>query len=219
MKYFLMLSAVAALAFVGSMSLAEPKPSLVSDAWELTAEFQPLQAIEVNIPGQGRQKFWFLRYTITNDTKEDQVFVPEFVLYTDSGDLVRAQRSVPPMVYDKIKKTFNDPQLKDQTAMTGKVLQGEDNAKSGVAVFRDFDGIAGEVHIFVGGLSGETKEVELPVAIEVKQMNSEGQTETVATKKAILARTLDLKYLFPGNPAARTYHDSLNPKEKTWVMR
>jgi hypothetical protein len=219
MKYLLVFAAAVVWTVSGITALAQPKPSPSSNAWELDFDCQPLQAIEVVVPGQGKQKFWFLRYTVTNHNKEDQVFVPEFVLYTDNGDVARGQRGVAPMVYDQIKKTFNDPQLKDQTAMLGKVLQGDDNAKSGVAIFRDFDGIAGEIHIFVGGLSGETAEVELPVAIEVKQVNAKGNTETVNTKKVLLARTLDLKYIFPGNPAARSFRDPLEPKDKTWIMR
>src|ERR1035437_5873819 len=186
MKYLLVFAAAAVWAVSGITVLAQPKPSPSSNAWEFDFDCQPLQAIEVNVPGQGRQKFWFLRYTVTNHTKQDQIFVPEFALYTDNGDVVNGQRRVPPMVYDQIKKTFNDPQLKDQTAMTGKILQGDDNAKSGVAIFRAFDGIAGEIHIFVGGLSGETAQVELPVAIEVKQVNAKGNTETVNTKKVLL---------------------------------
>ncbi len=219
MKYLLVVAAAAVLAVSGITVLAQPKPSPTSDAWQLDFDCQPLQAIEVNIPGQGRQKFWFLRYTLTNHSKEDQTFVPEFVLYTDNGDVARAMRGVPPTVYDAIKKTFNDPQIKDQTAMTGKILQGDDNAKSGAAIFRDFDGIAGEVHIFVGGLSGETAEVELPVEIQVQQINPKGESETVSTKKALLTRTLDLKYIFPGNPAARSFRGELAPKDKNWIMR
>lgn len=219
MKYLLIFAGVAALAIMGSMSVGQPKPSPLSDAWELDAEFQPLQCIEVLIPGQGPQKFWFLRYTVTNNTKEDQIFVPEFTLYTDSGDLLRAQRNVPPMVYEKIKKTLNLPDMKDQTAMTGKLLQGEDNAKTGVAIFRDFDGIAGQVHVFVGGLSGETQEVELPVEVEVKQLSPKGEQETVMKKKVVLARTLDLTYSFPGNPKAKKFNQALTPKSKEWIMR
>ena len=219
MKYLLVFAATAVLAVSGMTVLAQPKPSPSSNAWLLEFECQPLQAIEVNVPGQGRQKFWFLRYTVTNHTNVDQIFVPEFVLYTDNGDVSRAMRGVPPTVYDQIKKTFNDPLLKDQTAMTGKLLQGEDNAKSGVAIFRDFDGIAGEVHIFVGGLSGETTEVELPVEIPVKQISLKGETEIVNKKKVLLTRALDLMYVFPGNPAARSFHDALASKEKTWIMR
>ena len=218
MKYVLVIAA-AVLAVTGIAVLAQPKPSPASDAWQLDFDCEPLQTIEINTPGQEMQKFWFLRYTLTNRTKEDQVFVPEFVLYTDNGDVARAQRRVPPMVYDKIKKAFNDPQLKDQTAMTGKILMGEDNAKRGVAVFRDFDGIAGEVHVFVGGLSGETAKVELPVEVQVRQINPRGEPEVVSKKEVLLARTLDLKYIFPGNPAARSFRDPLPHKEKNWIMR
>ncbi len=147
------------------------------------------------------------------------MFVPEFVLYTDNGDLVRSQRGIPPMVFDQIKKTFNDPLLVDQTTMTGKILQGEDNAKCGVAIFKDFDGIAGEVHVFVGGLSGESQEVELPVEVQVRELSAKGELQTVAKKKVVLSRTLDLMYVFPGNPAARTFTGRLTTKDKNWIMR
>ena len=41
----------------------------------------------------------------------------------------------------------------------------------------------------------------------------------VNTKKALLTRTLDLKYVFPGNPAARSFRGELTPKDKNWIMR
>ena len=219
MKYLVVIAAAAILAAAGAMALAEPKPSPTSDAWELEVEFQPLQAIQVDIPGHGVQNFWFLRYTVINHTGEDQIFVPDFTLYTDAGDLLHGMKGVPPRVYDQVKKVFNDPLLKDQTAMTGKLLQGEDNAKNGVAIFKDFDGIAGEVHIFIGGLSGETAEVELPQEVTLKEVDPKGNLVEVVRKKVMLAKTMDLTYIFPGNPAAKTFREQLQPKDKTWVMR
>ena len=55
--------------------------------------------------------------------------------------------------------------------------------------------------------------------IKVKQVNSRGEVHEVSQKKAVLSRTLDLKYLFPGNPAARSFRGELKPLDQNWIMR
>jgi hypothetical protein len=199
--------------------VAAPKPSQVPVSWQLDIDLKHPRAVELTMPGRTEpERFWYIRYTVTNRSGRDCIFVPEFVLYTDTGQILRAGYGVPTAAFKAIKQIHNEPLLKDTTSMTGKLLQGEDNAKDGLAVWRDFDPAAGEFDIFIGGLSGETAEVQLPRPIQVVELDTSGKTATVTKEKLVLAKTLHLKYGVPGEAAGRT-HIKPEPAKKQWVMR
>jgi len=221
MKY---LAAMTAVAFV-VVTLAAypvrsaPKPSAVPIRWQLDIETQPVESIKLTLPGTNApQLFWFVRYLVTNNTDRDVIFVPDFVLYTDTGQILRAGQKVPTAVFKAIKKMYNEPLLKDMTDMTGKILQGADNAKEGVAIWRDFDPKAGGFDIFIGGLSGETAEVKLPKPVKVVEMDAKGNEVVVSKDRVVLSKTLDLQYSIPGEAQARAY---IKPAllKRQWVMR
>jgi hypothetical protein len=173
----------------------------------------------VVLPGQfAPKRFWYVRYTVTNRTGEDRIFVPEFVLYTDTGEILRAGQQVPSAVFREIKTICNDPLLKDTTEITGKLLQGEDNAQDGVAIWTDFDPKAGLIDLFIGGLSGETEQIDLPTPIQEVQIDIRGGEKIVEKTKAILSRTLQMTYKIAGEAAARK---QVRPELvlKEWVMR
>jgi hypothetical protein len=74
--------------------------------------------------------------------------------------------------------------------MTGKVLPGEDNARTGVAIFAPLDRGTDYFRIFVEGLSGEY----------VERPNPAATAETPEDEKVIrLRKTLVLEYKFPGD--------------------
>ncbi len=215
-----MVLAAASLALMQAQARsAAPKPAQVPSSWEIDFEHQTPQAIRVQVPGEKSPRtFWYMQYQVTNHTGADQTFVPEFVMYTQTGQMLRAGAGVPFVVYDKVKQTLNNPLIQDSNAIVGKLLQGNDNAKLGVAIWPDFDPQTGIIDIFVGGLSGETAEVTLPQPIEVVQTDISGQKKTVEKTTIILNKTLDLRYLVPGEAANRP---NVTPTlEKTsWVMR
>jgi len=196
-----------------------PKPSRVPTTWQVDIDLKEPKAIELPLPGRARpQRFWYVRYTVTNRTGQELIFVPAFVLYTDTGQILRAGSKVPTAAFQAIKNLYNAPLLKDITGMTGRLLQGEDNAKEGVAIWRDFDPKAGAFDIFIGGLSGENAEVRLPKPIEVVELDATGKETTVVKDKAIVSKTLHLRYSIPGEAAARLW---TKPKleKRQWVMR
>jgi hypothetical protein len=191
----------------------------VPESWQLDIEYEAPRMIELNLPGfSGTQRFWYMIYTVSNPTDEDRIFIPEFVLYTESGELHRAGQHVPRSAFERIKQLYNNPLLKNQTAMTGKLLQGEDNAKTGIAIWRDFDPKAGAFDIFIGGLSGETEVVELPVPIRMTEVDIRGNVQEVTRDEIVLARTLRLRYNVPGEAAGR---GRVVPRltRREWVMR
>jgi hypothetical protein len=198
-----------------------PKPAEVPTSWQLDIDYDPPKAILVSLPGKSKpQVFWYMRYTVTNNSNDEHVFVPNCVLYTNTGEIIPAGRNVPTTVFDAVKKLHNAPLLKDVTSITGSLLRGEDNAKDGVAIWPDFDPAAGEIDIFFGGLSGETAEVELPggKTIEVTETDGFGNQRTVQKTKMLVSKTLHLHFAVPGEAASRL-NTVAKLLDKEWVMR
>lgn len=200
-------------------SVCAPKPSQAPIEWEIDFEHATPKPIYVKIPGQTQAElYWFMVYKVTNRTGEDRFFVPDIVMYTATGQILQAGQGVNVTVYEQIKKLLNEPLLQDSVGMTGKLLQGADNAKLGVAIFKDFGPKAAAFDIFVGGLSGEYATVELPTPIEVTQITVDGEPRTVTKTSVILGKTLKLAYSI--RTEARSRIDA-KPQldEKVWVMR
>jgi len=217
----LLLVVLTALVFVASPAHPAIEPSTVPISWELGFRIaNPPQSIRVRVPGEAEPvTFWYMRYTVINRTGKDRIFVPDFVLYTDTGQVVHGGKNVPVAVFETIKKLHNDVLLTDITGMTGKLLQGEDNAKDGVAIFRDFDPKAGAFDIFVGGLSGETAELALPRPIEVMEVDAKtGEKKKVTKTSVVLTKTRHLYDKIPGEAKARP-RTQVKLAKKTWVMR
>lgn len=201
------------------LSGSYPKPLTVPQQWQFDVEIGDLRPISVRLPDKTEdQIFWYLRYTVTNRSGEDRTFVPEIILYTDTGEIIRSGKRTPMVVFDKIKAVYNDTLMKVPTAMTGTLIQGEDNAKGSVAIWPDFDPNAGKVSIFLGGLSGETVSVKLPAPITVVEPDWQGKEHSVTKDKLLLTKTLELQYAVPGEKTARRH---LAPKlvKQQWVMR
>jgi len=198
---------------------APPKPMVVPQYWQFDLDAEPLLPIELKLPGSAQpQLFWYLRYTVTNKGGGDHVFVPEFVLYADTGEIIRTGQRTSTQVFLEIQKLYKDPLMNRQTAVTRKLLSGEDNAQSSVAIWPDFDPNAGTVDIFIGGLSGETKKIPLPAPIQVVETDWKGERHTVTRSEMILSKTLHLRYEVPGQASARKF---VKPRLvlKEWVMR
>lgn len=211
--------ASAVLAFVHATAWTAPKPSEVQVAWQLEIDYKAPQAIQVQIPGESQcRTYWYMRYTITNRTGAERFFVPQFVLYTDTGKVYPAGKDVPTAVFATIKELHNDPLMRTMTGMAGQILQGDDNAKEGVVIWPDFDPQAGQVDIFISGLSGETAEVELPNPVMVQEIDVRGQTKEVEKKTVVLRKTLSLRYAVPGEAAARL-RSPVKLLKQEWVMR
>jgi hypothetical protein len=202
-----------------SPAVTAPQAYEVSEEWQLDVELGQPRAIYVSVPGQDRPVlYWFLPFTVTNRTGEDQLFVPEISLYTNTGQLLRAGAGVNPAAFQKIKKIYNNPLLQDVMGLTGKILQGADNAKDGVAIFSNFDPEATSFTIFFGGLSGDTVTIKLPSPVKVQVVKPDGTTQTVTRDRVTLAKTLQLQYSLAVGPNSR---GNAKPQllRRDWIMR
>jgi hypothetical protein len=151
-----LLVALAAVGSVAERASAVPEPSPVPRRWEFRIEPGPLRLTSVDVPGRGPEAFWYFTFKVTNNTGEDRFFAPSFQLSLDNGEVIRSGRDVPRVVTETIMQRLNQPLLIDEVAIQGTLLQGPENAKEGLVIFRADDLHVDVVRLFAAGFSGET---------------------------------------------------------------
>ena len=204
MKFLLLrLLTVAMILPVGSSASADhPKPSIYPKSWQIDFEHGKPQRIVVNVPGQKvPQAYWYMTYTATNNTDEERAFLPVFELLTEDGKLGRSDRNIPLSVFDAIKKREGNRFLEQSTQIAGAIRLGEDQARDGVAIWREPNPEMGSFSIFITGLSGEATTVPGP-----------------GDKDVILRKTLQLNYLVRGDEVYPG-EDEVNDNPESWIMR
>lgn len=203
-----------------AVNVTPPKPSDVAVKWELDFTFDAPRPILLPVPGEAKPvTFWYVVYTVTNHTPREQDFMPDFVLYTDTGQILRSGQGVPGMVFREIKKAINQPLLIDQADLSSKpLLRGDDNAKQGLMIFTDLDAQAGSFDIFVCGLSGETVKIRPPNPVPTVVFDANDQRQIEMAAEIVLSKTLQLTFSLPGEAAAR-FRTAAALQQKKWVMR
>ena len=158
------------------------------DEYDLDFRFDHPEPIVVTTPEGEKQVYWYLVYTITNTGDEARHYVPAFILYSDTASVQHA--GLHPDVFEAIKKTRKIRFLENTVKMVGKILPGEDNARTGVAIFAPLDRKTDHFTIFVEGLSGQYIERPNPAADE----------NTPEDEKVVrLRKTIALEYKLPGD--------------------
>lgn len=179
-------------------SMAPPSPSASNPRWELRFEtVQPLRLVQVD-----GEWYWIMTYLATNRTNEDLIFVPNAILATDAGDILRDGQ----ISFDTTRKILDligNPLLKSKNEIIGQIKQGREHAEEGLLVWK-----AGEltevrdVRVFIGGLSSETQVVENPATGE----------------DLVVRKHLALEFDCPGDPRA-TPSKAVYLRKEHWIMR
>lgn len=187
---------------VSSVTQRDPRePSRIPVSWELNFKYGPVERVYVDVDGK-QTPFWFIRYTVTNNSGRDVLFTPSFELVSENGQALQAFKGIPTSVFDKIKGLYKNSLMLSPTDIYGKLLQGDDNAKDGVIIFPAIDPNARNFRLFVMGLSGETTD---------KVINP------VTNKPVLLQKTLELDINIPGQAIG------IEPTSKVtaskWVMK
>ncbi len=194
-----------------------PTPKIVPTAWELDLTFENPKQMTLRLPGEkAPSTFWYLLFQVQNGSGSDHNFTPRFTLYTDTGEVMHSVGS-PTAAFMAIQTRHNNPLLQNLPSVSGRLLQGEDNAKDGVAMWKDLPEDVRAFDLFIGGLSGEQETVQLPKPIVIEVVE-DGKTKKITKDKMTLFKTLKLSYSIPGEAAGR----SSNPPKlikKSWVMR
>ncbi len=181
---FVSVGLVAAWAAISPNSAwAYPEPAIVSPSWSLDVEVQAPAAISIEDVDGSIRWFWYVSYKVVNPTDEDLLFIPEITIANDLGKIINAGENVPPTVFPAIKKRIGNPLLLSPVQVVGKLLQGGDFAREGVAIWPAPEGDVDAFSVFIAGLNGETQNIANPLTGE----------------SVLVRRTLMLDYKSPGN--------------------
>jgi len=187
-----------------------PKPSLYPISWELGFTHSQPQRIVVKAPGESSASaYWYITYTVTNNTSQEQLFLPLFEMLTDDGSVARSDKNIPPAVFDAIKAREKRELLQPPLSVGPELRIGEDQAIDSVAIWHEPKLRMGQFTIFATGLSGEW--VYLKDAQGQPLKDKDGQP-------VILRKTLMLTYQVRGD---ETFGgpNALEEKSQQWVMR
>ena len=216
------------LVLVPGYVLAAPEPSPVPSGWNLTFHYQDPQRVEVSLPGRSAPTtFWYQLYTVVNTSGQDVMFMPRFELMTASGTIIPSEQGVSARVFAAIceRHAKDRPLLQSPAQIIGRLLQGEDNARDGVAIWPDFSAKADKFTVYVAGLSQEARQVANPayqsgLPETVPQRLADGTTvPAVANPRMFtLHRTLAMRYDLPGDVRTRAGAVPVRTGQE-WVMR
>lgn len=205
--------ALVCLVVASPMSVSQadfPKPSVYPISWEIAFSHGKPQRIVVQTPGeQTATAYWYMTYTVTNNSDQEQIFLPRFELLAEDGRVVRSDTNIPAAVFNAIKAREKKQLLEPFTTIAGEIRLGEDQARDGVAIFPEPSTRMGHFTVFVAGLSGEATTLKDDKG-EVSK-DKDGQP-------VILRKTLRLNYhvrgdeVYPGE-------DEVNENAEEWVMR
>jgi hypothetical protein len=207
---------------------AAPEPSIAPKSWQLEFEFDDPRRLVIQLPGQSKpQVYWYMLYNVTNNSNRDVQFMPRFEIVTDKLQVLETDTGADPAVFNAIKKIHlkDRPFLLEPLEVLGKLLQGADNAKDSVAIWRDFSGDTRQFTVFVTGLSGETVILPNPTydsakpEFVMKDLPGGVKTKVMTNpRRFVLYKTLSVGYRLPGDDEARKHAEPIRETVE-WLMR
>src|ERR1700679_4014069 len=74
-----------------------PEPSPYPVDWELTFTHDAPKRIVVDVPGSNTpQAYWYIKYSVTNNSDKEQQFLPVFEMMTNDGTIIRSDDKISP---------------------------------------------------------------------------------------------------------------------------
>lgn len=203
------------LAFVlcvafSAVCLAEPKPSPYPITWEFKFTHGPIRRVMVKAPGEtAARPYWYMTYQVTNNTDQERSFLPVFEMMTKDGKTIRSDLNISAAVFDVIKQREKIKFLEGYPAIADQLRLGEDQARDGVAIWREPMAEMGQFSVFVGSLSGE---------VQVFKDAKDQPVKDAQGNPVLLRKTLQIKYLIRGDEVYPG-EDPVVEQGKEWVMR
>lgn len=196
----------AALGLTAASVALPPEPNPIPVRWQLDLDVGPLRVASVETPGQGPMLYYFLTYTVTNNTDQDILLAPSFELATETGTNVVAGQGVPAVVTQTILDRLDNPLLNDQVGMIGVLRRGEAYARDGLVVWPVRDNEADEARVYMAGFSGETTRIEVI------------DRESGDPRDVVLRKTLMAVHEIPGHVDGRG-NAPIERVVNRWIMR
>lgn len=204
------------LAFAGTLAfvkraVAYPKPSPYPITWEL--KFKHSTPKRITVDGKA---YWYMTFTVTNKTDEEQLFLPQFDFLSRDGKNYPSDKGVSADVFKQIRKVERNGDLQPLVEIAGPVKVGEDQTKEGVAIWPEPSPRMGTFHIFVTGLSGEAVITEHGEEKKIKDWTKISEDER--KKQNVMRKTLDLTFQVSGDGSHPDEQPAHFVKEE-WIMR
>lgn len=197
-----MMVATAGQLSMTSRALAAPEPEVIPTRWELRAKFSPLRVVKLDT-GSGPKAYYYLTYTVENNSGQDVLFAPSFDLVATDGSVTKSGKGINTDTTKKIIEVTGQKDLQDQIGVIGALLQGPENAKDGIVVWPAESLRPGDLTVYAAGFSGEAATVKPPTGKEAE---------------AVLRKTRSLTFKVPGD-AAELKNEAMSLTEDKWVMR
>jgi hypothetical protein len=199
-----LIAAVLSASAVPSLAGKFPEPSVYPIAWQLDyKQAMPKRIVVDTTP------YWYITYTVTNNTGQEQTWRPDFEMLTNEGKIVRSDRNIPADVFDRIKAREGNKLLETASVVAGPLRQGAGQAKDGVAIWKEPAARMGKFKVFVGGLRGEF----------VILKDEDGKPQMGPDKlPLILRKTYEADYAIYGDEFYPG-RDDVHELKHTWVMR
>ncbi|MFA7238106.1 MAG: hypothetical protein WC058_14680 [Phycisphaeraceae bacterium] len=188
-----LLSIIAILCLAASATAGAPEPRIVTNSWQLDVKYGHPRMICVMDENNSPQYFWYLTYTITNNSGEDRLFIPAFTVLTDRGSVIEPNRKVGPLIVKAIQKEQRNPLLEGPVQVIGQLLQGADNAKDSMIVWPVPVEDTNSIKLFIEGLSGEQAVVLPPDSDKPVTLRKALQLEweTPGSREQLLAKPIE----------------------------
>jgi hypothetical protein len=181
-----------------------PEPSIYPIKWEFDFKHGTPRRVVVNSIG-----YWYLSYTVTNNTGQEQLWAPDFKMMASDGSIIQSDRNIPAEVFDRIKGMEKNRFLQPANQVSGSLRQGPDQARDGVAIWKEPNPRMGNFKIFVGNLSGEYAILKDDDGKEMKTPDGDPM---------IVRKTLELDYAVYGDEFYPEHHE-VHELGHQWVMR
>ncbi len=191
-----------------------PQPAARPIAWELDFSYLSPQRIEVQAPGSSKpETYWYLVYTVTNQSGATQRFFPSFQLMTEDLRVFDTDTGISPLVFNAIRERHRQTHryLVHPSLAIGDLLVGDGYARESVAIWRGVDVPGNNFTIFLGGLSGETH------LITNRAPPSDGG-DSPAPRHFTLRKSRELRYLLTGSDHARQSAAPMLVSDR-WILR
>ena len=181
-----------------------PIPSATSEAWELDLDYRLPKPIR-----SGGRWYWYMPYTVTNNSGADRLFIPDVTVVTSEGVIINADENIPASVTDDVERRLGNPLLERPEEVIGELRQGEDFAIDSVAIWPNPTGEMYRMDVFFAGLSGETQPLLDPRTgeplLQAQRDELTGQfmldENGQPLRRPVLARrTLRINFATPGSP-------------------
>lgn len=149
--------------------------------------------------------YWYVLYTVTNTDSVAHDFMPQALMFTDSGQV--AHDGLHPKVVEAVKAEYRLAQCANSVAMMGELKAGADEARDGIFVFPEVDPAMDSFKVFVTGLSGQYTVKTIPPVEEGGE-----------ARDVVLRKTLQMTFAFPGDKIDMQL-DKVYMKSQKWIWR